>query len=213
MAIESFNIIESTLREGEQFAGANFTTGQKIDIAQALDEFGVEYIELTSPAASPQSFRDARTIANLGLRARVVTHVRCTMEDAKLAVDTGVEGIDVLFGTSSLLRTFSHGKTVVQIIDAAVQVVDYIKSQGREVRFSSEDSFRSDIGDLIEIYRAVDTVGVDRIGIADTVGIATPIQVFDLVTRLRQVIAPDTDIEFHGHNDAGCAIANSFCAL
>ena len=63
MAIGQFSIIESTLREGEQFVGANFSTGQKIDIAQALDAFGVDYIELTSPAASPQSFRDARTIA------------------------------------------------------------------------------------------------------------------------------------------------------
>jgi len=67
MAIEKYHIIESTLREGEQFVGANFSTGQKVDIAQALDEFGVEYIELTSPAASPQSFRDCRTIAGLGL--------------------------------------------------------------------------------------------------------------------------------------------------
>jgi homocitrate synthase len=213
MAIERFNIIESTLREGEQFAGANFTTGQKIDIAQALDEFGVEYIELTSPAASPQSFRDCRTIANLGLRCKVVTHVRCTLEDAKLAVDTGVQGIDVLFGTSSYLREFSHGKDIPYIIESAIRVVEYIKSQGLEVRFSGEDAFRSDINDLLEIFAAVDQVGVDRVGIADTVGIATPLQVYDVVRRIRQVIKPTTDIEFHGHNDAGCAIANSYCAL
>ncbi len=213
MTIERFCIIESTLREGEQFAGANFTTGQKIDIAQALDEFGVEYIELTSPAASPQSFRDCRTIAGLGLRCKVVTHVRCTLEDAKLAVDTGVQGIDVLFGTSSLLREFSHGKDIPYIIESASKVVEYIKSQGLEVRFSGEDAFRSDINDLLKIFAAVDQVGVDRVGIADTVGIATPLQVYDVVRRIRQVIKPTTDIEFHGHNDAGCAIANSYCAL
>lgn len=213
MAIERFNIIESTLREGEQFAGANFTTGQKIDIAQALDEFGVEYIELTSPAASPQSFRDCRTIANLGLRCKVVTHVRCTMEDAKLAVDTGVQGIDVLFGTSSYLREFSHGKDIPYIIESAVKVVEYIKSQGLEVRFSGEDAFRSNLEDLLQIFAAVDQIGVDRVGVADTVGIATPLQVYDVVRRIRQVIKSTTDIEFHGHNDAGCAIANSYCAL
>ncbi|MBC7257589.1 MAG: homocitrate synthase, partial [Chloroflexi bacterium] len=89
MAIQRFSIIESTLREGEQFVGANFTTEQKIRIARALDEFGVEYIELTSPAASPQSFEDCKTIANLGLRAKILTHVRCTIEDAKLALQTG----------------------------------------------------------------------------------------------------------------------------
>ena len=213
MAIRQFSIIESTLREGEQFVGANFTTGQKVDVAQALDEFGIEYIELTSPAASPQSFRDCRTIAGLGLRARVVTHVRCMMEDAKLAVGTGVDGIDVLFGTSSLLRQFSHGKDIPHIIEGAVEVVDFIKSQGREVRFSGEDAFRSDVDDLMEIFAAVDEVGVDRVGIADTVGIATPMQVHDVVRRMREVIKPSTDIEFHGHNDSGCAIANSFMAL
>ena len=213
MAIGEFHIIESTLREGEQFVGANFTTGQKVDIAQALDDFGIEYIELTSPAASPQSFRDCRTIAGLGLKSRVVTHVRCTMEDARLAVDTGVDGIDVLFGTSSLLREFSHGKDIQYIVDSAMEVVDYIKSQGREVRFSGEDAFRSNVDDLIQIFSAVDQVGVNRVGVADTVGVATPLQVQDVVTRIREVIKPSTDIEFHGHNDSGCAIANSYVAL
>jgi homocitrate synthase len=213
MAIGEFALIESTLREGEQFVGANFTTGQKVDIAQALDEFGVEYIELTSPAASPQSLRDCKTIAGLGLRCKVLTHVRCTMDDAKLAADTGVNGIDIVIGASSILRQFSHGKSVVQIIDSALEVIDFIKSRRLEVRFSTEDSFRSDIADLMEIYQAVDRVGVTRVGIADTVGIATPLQVTDLVRRLRSVIHPATQIEFHGHNDSGCAIANSYCAL
>ena len=114
-----WSIIESTLREGEQFVNAFFTTQQKIDIARMLDDFGVEYIELTSPAASPQSFDDAKTIASLGLRCKTLTHTRCTMEDAKLAVDAGVDGIDVLFGTSSYLREFSHGKDMEYIISAS----------------------------------------------------------------------------------------------
>ena len=79
------------------------------------------------------------------------------------------------------------------------------------MRFSSEDSFRSDLVDLLSIYRAVDKIGVNRVGIADTVGIANPRQVYDLVRTLRSVV--HCDIEFHGHNDTGCAIANAFCAL
>ncbi len=211
MSLENFCIIESTLREGEQFVGANFTSDQKVQIAELLDRFGVEYIELTSPAASPQSYKDAQRLAKLGLKAKFLTHTRCNMEDAKLAVDTGVHGIDVLFGTSSYLRQFSHGKSIAQIIDAAIEVVSYIKSQGLEVRFSSEDSFRSRLRDLMMVYIAVDEIGVDRVGIADTVGVAKPRQVYDLVAALRQVVR--AGIEFHGHNDSGCAIANSFCAL
>jgi homocitrate synthase len=83
MSLENFSIIESTLREGEQFVNAFFTTEQKVQIAKMLDEFGVEYIELTTPAASPQSAKDCETIAKLGLRAKTLTHTRCAMSDAK----------------------------------------------------------------------------------------------------------------------------------
>jgi homocitrate synthase len=116
-----------------------------------------------------------------------------------------------VFGTSSFLREFSHGKDIPYIIESAIEVVEFIKSQGLEVRFSSEDSFRSDLVDLLTIYRAVDKIGVHRVGIADTVGVANPRQVYDLVKTLRGIIA--CDIEFHGHNDTGCAVANAFCAL
>ncbi len=211
MSLDQFAIIESTLREGEQFANAFFNSDQKVEIAQLLDAFGVEYLELTSPAASPQSRADCERIAGLGLKAKILTHTRCHMDDAKLAIDTGVDGLDVLFGTSSFLREFSHGKSIPQIIENAIEVVEYIKAQGLEVRFSSEDSFRSDLVDLLTVYRAVDTIGVNRVGIADTVGVANPRQVYDLVRTLRGVV--HCDIEFHGHNDTGCAIANSYCAL
>ena len=211
MSLDNFAIIESTLREGEQFANAFFKTEQKLEIARMLSDFGVEYLEVTSPAASPGSAEDCAAIAGLGLKSKILTHTRCALEDAKIAVDTGVDGIDVVFGTSSYLREFSHGKEIDYIIDSAVEVIEFIKSQGLEARFSSEDSFRSDLVDLLVIYRAVDKIGVTRVGIADTVGIANPRQVYDVVRTLRRVV--HCDIEFHGHNDTGCAIANAFCAL
>ncbi|HET9808451.1 MAG TPA: homocitrate synthase [Candidatus Limnocylindria bacterium] len=211
MPVERFAIIDSTLREGEQFSNAHFTTAEKVQIARMLDEFGVEYIELTSPVASPQSYEDLKTVAGLGLRAKVLTHVRCHMDDARVAVQTGVVGIDILFGTSSFLREFSHGKSVDDIIREAGQVIEFIKDHGKEVRFSSEDSFRSTEGDLLRVYTAVDRMGVDRVGVADTVGIATPRQCYALATELRRHV--HCDIEFHGHNDAGCAIANSYSIL
>ncbi|PYE53315.1 homocitrate synthase [Deinococcus yavapaiensis] len=207
----SWAIIDSTLREGEQFARANFSSSDKVEIARALDAFGVEFIEVTTPMASPQSERDARTLAGLGLNARVITHVRCAMEDARRAIDTGVQGLDLLFGTSSFLREFSHGKSIDQIIDAAREVISYVKSQGVTVRFSAEDTFRSEEADLLAVYRAVDEVGVDRVGLADTVGVATPRQVYALVREIRRVVS--CDIEFHGHNDTGCAVANAYEAI
>ncbi len=74
------------------------------------------------------------------------------------------------------------------ITKSAIEVINFIKSKGLEVRFSSEDSFRSDLVDLLSLYRAVDQVGVNRVGIADTVGCATPRQVYDLVRTLRGVV-------------------------
>ena len=84
------------------------------------------------------------------------------MEDAKLAVATGVHGVDVVIGTSHLLREHSHGKDMAQITKSALEVIEYVKSQGLEVRFSSEDSFRSDLADLLSLYKAVDNAGVHR---------------------------------------------------
>jgi homocitrate synthase len=211
MTIRAFRIIDSTLREGEQFGPAHFTPSQKVALAEKLDEFGVEYLELTSPCASPQSDADVRTIAALPLRARVLTHVRCHPDDARQAAATGVDGIDVLFGTSSKMRAFSHGKSVEEIIETGTEVVSYIQAQGLEVRFSSEDSFRSEPRDLLRVYQAIDRLHPQRVGLADTVGIATPNQVYELVSMVRKAV--DCDIEFHAHNDTGCAIANAFAAL
>ena len=211
MSLENFSIIESTLREGEQFVNAFFTTEQKIRIATLLDAFGVEYLELTTPAASAQSEKDLRAIAKLGLRTRILTHTRCAMDDVKLAVDTGVHGVDVVIGTSSYLREFSHGKSIDQIIDLSQDVLEFLLKQDVEVRFSTEDSLRSNPEDLFRVYEAVDKIGVHRVGVADTVGIGTPRQIYNLVSELRRRVK--ADIEFHGHNDTGCAIANAFSAL
>ncbi|KAI1441637.1 HMGL-like-domain-containing protein [Annulohypoxylon stygium] len=209
--VANFKIIESTLREGEQFANAYFDTATKIKIAKALDAFGVDYIELTSPAASEQSRLDCIEICKLGLKAKVLTHVRCDMRDVQMAIDTGVDGLDIVIGTSHFLREHSHGKDMAYITKAAIEVVQYVKSKGIEVRFSSEDSFRSDLVDLLSLYNAVDKIGVNRVGIADTVGCASPRQVYELVRTLRGVVS--CDIETHFHNDTGCAIANAYCAL
>ena len=130
------------------------------------------------------------------------------MDDARIAVETGVDGLDVVIGTSNMLRTYSHGKDMEKVTQQAIEVINFIKSKGVEVRFSSEDSFRSDLVDLLSIYRVVDKLGVNRVGIADTVGCANPRQVYELVRTLRGVVS--CDIECHFHNDTGCSIANAY---
>ncbi|NEQ38798.1 MAG: homocitrate synthase [Okeania sp. SIO3I5] len=214
MLLSKLAIVDSTLREGEQFFKSNFSTGDKVEIARALDRFGVEYIEVTSPTASPQSYQDCKNLAQLGLQAKVITHIRCHIEDAKIALDTGVDGINLFMATSKLLRQFGHGKSIDEIIDIATEIITFIHQQNPqiELRFSTEDSFRSSRSDLLRVYLAINKLGiVHRFGIADTVGIATPNQVYQLIQEMRQCFSED--IEFHAHNDTGCAIANSFTAF
>ncbi len=209
--IAGFHIIESTLREGEQFVGTHFSTQDKLEIAAALDAFGVEYLELTTPIASPNSEADLRAIAAMPRRFRLLTHIRARLDEAKLAVDCGVDGVDIYIGTSAYMRQYSHGKSLQEIIAVSQEIAAWLKSQGIETRFSTEDTFRSNLADVFTVYRAMDLEGVSRVGVADTVGIADPLWTYNLISSLRQAV--DCDIEFHGHNDSGCAIANALCAL
>ena len=210
-SFSKFNVIESTLREGEQFEGCHFSLDDKLEIAAALDAFGVEYMELTTPLASPQSEATLRAVAGMKRSFRLLTHIRARMDEARLAVDCGVDGVDIYIGTSAYMRQFSHGRSLQEIIDSSGEIVSWLKSQRIETRFSTEDTFRSNLADVFTVYRAMDLAGVDRVGVADTVGIADPLRTHSLISSLRQAV--NCDIEFHGHDDSGCAVANAWCAL
>eukprot|EP01134_Creolimax_fragrantissima_P007946 CFRG7946T1 len=211
--LPNFLIVDSTLREGEQFASCEFTKTERIFVAKSLDKLGVDYIEVVNPAASLQAVRDCEAIAKLNLNAKILTHTRCHMHDVKIAAETGVDGINCYMATSSILSKHSHGKGIDAVIEAAEEVIRYVQGKGLEIRFSCEDSFRSNREDILRIYEAVAKLGVNRVGVADTVGVATPYQVYDTVSAVRSVIGNDVGIEFHTHNDSGCAIANSLVAL
>jgi homocitrate synthase len=214
MPFDHYSIIESTLREGEQFSTATFSASQKLEIARLLDAFGVEMLEMTSPSASPQSEADIRAVVSAGLNARILTHIRCNREDAIRALDTGVHGLDIVIGTSPQLMQHSHGKSISQIVDIASDVISFVREQSPDIilRFSTEDTFRSRESDLLRVFLTVADLGmVNRLGVADTVGVATPNQVYSMVHQLVRLTG--LDIEFHGHNDSGCAIANACAAL
>jgi homocitrate synthase len=211
MAHSACKLVDTTLREGEQFARASFRTQDKLEIARALDTFGVDYVEVTSPAASPQSQRDATQIVKLGLAARIITHSRCVLDDVRAALDTGVRAIGFFFATSRILRESSHGRSIQRIIEAMGPPIELALSAGLEVRFSAEDAFRSEVLDLLAVLQAADRMGVHRVGIADTVGIATPRQAYALAREVRRAVR--CDIGFHGHDDTGCAVANAYEAV
>jgi homocitrate synthase len=206
-----FGIIDTTLREGEQFADAYFSPAQKRKLARALDDFGVRYLEVTSPAVSRRSMADTQSLLRLGLKAKLLAHVRCHPVDIAAAIRSGVQGVNLFFATSVLLREAGHGRSLAAVQEAACAGVRQVQQAGLEVRFSCEDTFRSRLDEMLPILRAVDAMGVDRIGVADTVGIATPRQVYAVVSLLANELR--ADLGFHGHNDSGCAVANAAAAL
>ena len=210
--MRSLAILDTTLREGEQFIKAFFTMEQRLKIACLLDALGVTFIEVPSPVSSPE-VRDAiQALCELSLKAHIVPHVRCVEADVEAALDIPVYGLNLFFGTSNELRSYSHGRRIDQIRAEAVPLIKHIRSHNRYVRFSAEDAFRSDLVDLLTVFDAVVDAGVERIGLPDTVGIATPRQVEQLI-RLIADRYPGVGIEFHGHNDTGCAIANTIAAF
>lgn len=205
-------ILDTTLREGEQFTGAYFRQEQRLEIARQLDAIGVGMIEMPSPIASPETHGAIEQICALNLRARIIAHVRCVEADVLAALETPVAGLNLFYGTSAELRTHSHGRGIEQMVRDTLPLIQRVREAGRYVRFSAEDAFRSDLVDLLTVFDAVVEAGVERIGLPDTVGIARPRQVERLV-RLCRERYPAVGIEFHGHNDTGCALANTVAAL
>ena len=208
-----FKIIDSTLREGEQFDTCSFSTQDRVFIAKMLDRVGIDYIEMLNPIASAQAFNDCRTLSEMNMnQAKILTHVRCDMKDVTAAVEAGVHGVNMYMATSEVLVKHSHKKGIDEVLRIAEKTITYLKNKGLEVRFSCEDTFRSNMDDVLKVYAGVAEMGVDRIGIADTVGIATPLDAYRVVRTVREAIPESVGIEFHAHDDTGCCLANALMA-
>lgn len=118
---------------------------------------------------------------------------------------------DVPIGTSSHLMKHSHGKDLAYISIKAKEVIEYVKTHNLEIRFSGKDSFRSGFTEILKLCSTLDRLGVNRLGIADTVNSTTPREILDKIDTLRKAV--DCDIETHFHNNSKYTIANVYCAL
>ena len=204
-------LVDSTLREGEQFAGVHFTPDDRIRMALALDVFGVDELELPSPAVSGAAAAELAQVLGLGLRASIRVHVRCHPQDIETALATGARGLHLFLGASTeraaSASSWSEAGMARQIRDS----VEMARAAGAFVRFSAEDAFRTPRRRLWTAFDAAVAAGAQRLGIPDTVGVATPGMVAAAVHGLTGRY-PGLSYEFHGHNDTGCAVANSLAA-
>ena len=204
-------VYDSTLRDGEQMPGVAFSIEQKIKIATMLDEIHVHQIEAGFPAVSEGEFDSIKEIASLGLRADILALSRLVKRDIDAAVESGVDMALLFIATSDLHLKYKLKKPRECIMDMALDAVEYCKDRGIKASFSSEDSTRTDLDFLIELFKAVEGAGADRLGLTDTVGCAAP----EAITALVEIVVGEvkTPLSLHLHNDYGLALANAIAGV
>jgi 2-isopropylmalate synthase len=206
---KNIRILDSTLREGEQHPGVAFTIKQRIQIAWMLDSFGVDQIEI-SPVVSHDHFEATKTIIKQDLRADILAHVRAIKSDVDVAIDTGATWIATYMGISDIHLSAKLRISREEAKIRALEVADYIKSHGLKSRFTMEDASRTDPKFLIEMCKEMNSRGIERISIPDTVGIMRPHGMYNLVRMVCENIdLSRSSIDVHCHNDVGLALANA----
>ena len=202
-------ILDSTLREGEQHPGVSFTRKQRIQIAWMLDSFGVDQIEI-SPIVSNDHFDATKTIIKQGLKADIVAHVRAIKSDVDIAIKCDATWVATYMGISDIHLSSKLKITREEAKIRALEVADYINSHGLKARFTMEDASRTDPAFLIEMCKEMNSRGIRRISIPDTVGIMRPAGMCNLVkTVYGHIDKSKSSLDVHCHNDLGLALANA----
>ena len=203
-------ILDSTLREGEQTPGVTFSIEEKIKIANFLDEFGIDIIEAGHPRVSKDIYSAVKQISNQGLNAEILGHCRAINEDIDVARECDVDWVGIFFCVSNKRLEQQFRYNIEKAINLVSNAVEYAKSHGIKVRYTPEDAVRTDYSSLLKISKAAVDAGADRISIADTVGAMTPKKMYNLIKKLKNDLK--TDFNVHCHNDLGLATANSLAA-
>jgi methanogen homocitrate synthase len=206
----SIEICDVTLRDGEQTPGVSFSCKEKVDIATMLDEIGIEVIEAGFPAVSANEKECVKTIANLGLDARICGFCRAREADILTATDCDVDMVSIFIPTSELHVRLKFKKPREQVLDDALKMIDFARDLGVQVRFAAEDASRTDLAFLKEVYQKASEHGAVLLSFADTVGCLIPSEMHGIMKDL--VASVDIPFCAHCHNDMGCAVANTITA-
>jgi homocitrate synthase NifV len=208
--MENFYILDTTLRDGEQTPGVNFTLEEKLEIAKMLDKAGVKVIEAGIPAMGQQEIEVIKKMNSLGLKCELLTWNRLSKSDIDKSLETGVKNIHIGVPTSDIHIYNKLKKTRKWLIETLKDVVNYAIHKGCKVSVGAEDASRTDMDFLIEFYKTAEKLGVSRVRYADTVGALDPFGVYENIKTIKTNI--DIEIDFHGHNDFGMATANAMAA-
>lgn len=204
-------IFDTTLRDGEQTPGVALTVDEKIQIAQKLNNLGVDKIEVGFPASSKGEIESARKIKSRDLDSTLVGLARSLKGDIDAVLDADLEYVHTFIGTSPLHRDYKLKMSREKIIETAVTAVEYAKNHGLTVEFSAEDATRTERDFLIDVFNNVVSAGTDFLDVPDTVGVLTPVLTHELITDLKSKF--ETPLSVHFHNDFGLATANTLTAI
>jgi 2-isopropylmalate synthase len=220
MSGDTITIFDTTLRDGEQSPGCSMTISEKMEIAKALVELGVDVIEAGFPIASPDDFKAVQKIAReFGSQTTICGLARCRVEDIDRAGDALQDAekkrMHVFLATSAIHREHKLKMGKDEIVQRAVEMVERAKGFTDDVEFSPEDAARTELDFLCEVTEKAIAAGATTVNIPDTVGYSTPSHYFNIIRHLKENV-PNIEqavISTHCHNDLGLAVANSLSAV
>lgn len=207
----AIRIFDTTLRDGEQSPGIALSCSDKVKIAQALDELGVDVIEAGFPIASPGDREAVKNIIAENLDSRICGLARCSRRDIDAAIDCGLDYIHMFIATSDIHLQHKLKLTRDEVVEKAVTAIEYAREHGLTVEFSCEDATRTDLEFLKKMHTVVQDAGVEVINVPDTVGTIGPPAMEHLIRELMTVT--NVPISVHCHDDLGLAVANSHAAV
>jgi len=212
-------IFDTTLRDGEQSPGCSMNVDEKLKIANALNELGVDIIEAGFPAASPGDFSAVNKVAALNLDSTIAGLARSQQGDieavAKALEPAPNKRLHVFIATSPLHREFKLQMEKEQILESIHNSVTFAKQYFDDIEFSAEDAGRTELEFLSEAFKVAVAAGATTLNIPDTVGYTTPIEFAKIFTHVKNDFKDRDDIilSSHCHNDLGLAVANSLAAV
>src|SRR5438445_6001487 len=212
-------LFDTTLRDGEQSPGASMNLAEKVEVALALRDLGVDVIEAGFPIASPGDFEAVQAIARQVEGPVVCGLARCNAEDIDRAWealrDAPRARIHVFLATSAIHREFKLRMAKEEIVRRAVAGVERAKGYLDDVEFSPEDAARTELDFLAEVVEKAIAAGATTINIPDTVGYAVPEQYAAAIRHLKKNVSgiDQVVLSVHCHNDLGLADSKGLAAL
>ncbi len=221
MTSNHVTFFDTTLRDGEQSPGCSMTTQEKLTMAHALEDLGVDVIEAGFAMASEGDFAAIATITQAIRKPRIASLARAKKEDIEMAARAlqfaDRSRIHVFLASSDLHLEYKLKISRQQALDLAGESVRLARSLAEDVEFSPEDATRSDRDFLVEMVRIAVEAGATTINMPDTVGYTTPEEYGAMFREVRERV-PAIDekgivLSSHCHDDLGLAVANSLAAI